>query len=222
MINFLNNNKINIFFLLGYLIITVISLCFHEIWQDEGQAWCIARDLNIIDLYKTTRIEGHPLLWYLVLMPFAKLDLPVISMQILSLLFVFASVILILFKSNCNYFEKFFICFSAGMLYYLPTVARSYSLIPLILFLMAVLWRDKTKHGGIFVLLIILLINTHLYMLGLAFAIFSVFLYEVFKQYKNEKNPKNLYWSILPVLCFIFIFLTFYNVNSQNTLYLMN
>ena len=87
-----NSKNFNIFLLIIYILITCTSIFFHEIWRDEAQAWCLARDLNFIDLYTQTRIEGHPFLWYLTLFPFTKMHLPVEAMQILSTILASLSV----------------------------------------------------------------------------------------------------------------------------------
>ena len=129
------------------IIIWVFAVAFcafnHEIWRDEAQVWCIVRDLNFIDAFNVARSEGHPFLWYLFVMPFAKCGLPVESMQLLSFLFVFISVAFFVIKSPFDSFQKTIICLSAGMLYYLPVVSRNYALIPLIVFLLAYFFNKK-------------------------------------------------------------------------------
>ena len=48
------NKKIIVFAL--YMIITFILICFHENWRDEAQAWLIARDCNIFELFRRNEI----------------------------------------------------------------------------------------------------------------------------------------------------------------------
>ena len=64
----------------------------HEIWRDEAQVWLVVRDLNLFGIIDHVRIEGHPLLWYFIVMLPAKLKLPVFSMQVLSLGFMLCAV----------------------------------------------------------------------------------------------------------------------------------
>ena len=56
-------------------------LC-HENWRDEAQAWLLARDLSIPELFEQMSYEGHPCLWHLLLMPLVRLGLPYISMAL--------------------------------------------------------------------------------------------------------------------------------------------
>ena len=54
--------------LLIYISLVVIIALKHEPWFDEAQAWLIARDSNLIDLFVTyLRYEGNPGLWHLLL-----------------------------------------------------------------------------------------------------------------------------------------------------------
>ena len=55
------------------LIIYVIALLYiipkHEPWEDEAQAWLLARDSGLVELlFKNIGYEGHPGLWHVILM----------------------------------------------------------------------------------------------------------------------------------------------------------
>lgn len=75
--NFVKKYRIECIIMLVYIVgISVISY-FHEPWFDEAQAWQIARSASIKDiLFKIPHWEGHPQLWHLLLVPFAKLGAP--------------------------------------------------------------------------------------------------------------------------------------------------
>ena len=214
--DFIKNNKFNIIILFCYLLITIVVMFYHEIWRDEAQVWCLVRDCNILEILNNVKYEGHPILWYILVFPFAKSGMGVLSMQILSLTFVFLAVLFLLFKSPFNKFQKVIISFSAGMLYYLPIIARNYALIPLILFLIAKYWQDRNKHPYLFSILIILLSNTHIYMFGCAFCIFCIFIYEKIKDFIKYKQIKKMFPCLIVFLNFITIFLFFYNTQNQN------
>lgn len=74
---YIKKNKFNILITLIYSIATLTVILFHESWRDEAQSWLIARDLGIIDIFKQMKYEGHPALWYLILVPFAKLRIAI-------------------------------------------------------------------------------------------------------------------------------------------------
>ena len=215
LISFLKLNFVNVIIILCYLFITLILMLHHELWRDETQAWCIVRDCNLLDIFKLVRIEGHPLLWYLLLLPFAK-GLSVFSMQILSLSLVFAAILFLLFKSSINTYIKILVIFSSGMLYFLPIVARNYSLIPLFLFILADLYPKRKQRPYLYILTLILLSNTHLLMFGFCLALSLLFAFELFKDFLINKNIKKLIPVFILSLNFIFIFLMFYNMQHQN------
>ena len=205
-------NKFNLLLLILWLIVVLFTMFHHEIWRDEAQAWCIVRDLNFIEIFRSARTEGHPFLWYLILYPFAKLGFPVEIMQVISLFFVFISISFLLFKSPFNKFEKSIICFSAGMLYYLPVVARNYSMIPIFLFLLAYFYPNRNKHPFLYILIIILLSQTHVYMLGVCAILSCLFIFESIKN-KIVPNIKSL---VILLVYFLFVFFVFIDTPSEN------
>ena len=62
--------------LLVYVLFNLSFILCHESWRDEAQAWLLARELSIPELFAQMSCEGHPCLWHLLLMPLAKLGLP--------------------------------------------------------------------------------------------------------------------------------------------------
>lgn len=204
--------KTNILIILLWAIIVCFTIFYHELWRDEAQVWCLVRDLNIFEAFKMTRIEGHPFLWYALLMPFAKLGLPVISMQLISFILVAIAVCLLIFKSPFNTLEKILICFSAGMIYYMPVVARNYSLIPLFLFTTAILYTNRFKHPYLYIISIVMLSQTHLYMLGLCGILFLTYIFESLK----EKLKQNVVPILILFANFLFLFVCFNQSQNEN------
>jgi len=213
---FFCENKFNIILAVIWIIAAVIAMLHHELWRDEAQVWCIVRDLNFIDVVKTAQIEGHPLLWYIILFPFAKLKTGVLLMQVISLALVFAAVLLILFKSPFNKFEKVIVIFSAGMIYYLPVVARNYSLIPVLLFTLACMLPKRAKFPYWFTVIIVLLSNTHLYMLGFSLVLSLFFCAERIGEYFKTKEIKNIIPAVILLVNFLLLCLSFYPAAGAN------
>ena len=60
----------------GYLAFNGILLLGHEQWRDEANVWLMARELSPLSLFGEIKYQGHPCLWYLLMMPFAKAGLP--------------------------------------------------------------------------------------------------------------------------------------------------
>ena len=182
-------NKFNILILFLFAVIAVAGILHHEIWRDEGQVWLVVRDLNLYGVFDHVRNEGHPLLWYLLVMPFAKLKLSVISMQFLSFAFMTAAAGVFLWFSPFSKVSKVCVIFSAGFLYWLTIISRNYSIIPLFLFLAAVFYSRQKEHPYWYCVFNILLSNTHILMFGFCSAIAMLFGYEnIFKNPENRKK----------------------------------
>ncbi len=208
------NNKFNLIILLMWSLTICFSILHHEIWRDEAQAWCIVRDLGLFDILKMSKTEGHPLLWYLILFPAAKTGLSVISMQIISFILIFISVCFLLFKSPFNKFEKLIIIFSAGMIYYLPVVARNYALIPVFIYTAAYFYPKRKEKPFLYVFSIALLSYTHLYMLGFCLVLSFIFFIEKLQEYYQYKNFKVFIPFVILFFSFLSLFLTFFKFDN--------
>ena len=95
---------------LVYVIVTFLTVLYHEVWADEAQAWVLVRDTNFVNLIKLVRIEGHPLLWYCLITPFAKLINSfnaIMDMQILNWLLVVVGMGFFVFKAQFNNIANF-------------------------------------------------------------------------------------------------------------------
>jgi len=58
--------------ILLYSAINIVVLIRHEPWEDEARAWLIARDLDLLSIFKQMAYEGTPALWHMLLVPLAK------------------------------------------------------------------------------------------------------------------------------------------------------
>ena len=122
-----------------YAAFQLFLLAHHENWRDEAQAWQIAKNLDLPGLFAQLRYEGHPCLWYLILMPFAKLGLPFVSMNFVSVAVMTGAAWLLMKRSPFGWPVRLALVFGGFYVYYYPVISRSYCLIPLLLAWLAVL-----------------------------------------------------------------------------------
>lgn len=177
----------------AYTILTLIGALNHELWFDETQAWVIVRDCDLSGLFEMLRYEGHPPLWYLILLPFAKLGFSCEVIPLISWFFSVMTVLLILWKAPFGLGMKAAVIFSGGFLFFQSIIARVYCLIPFLLCLIAVLYPNRKKHPVLFGLLIGLLANTHVCFCGLV-GIFGIYmLIELFREWKGVSARENLF-----------------------------
>lgn len=166
----------------AYLAITFLTVVLHEPWGDEVHAWFMAKEYSVGRLLYEMRYEGHFILWYLLLMPFAKLGFPVIALNMLSWTLMAFSAAVFVKKSPFGLSAKILALFTNAALFWYPVVSRCYALVPALLFLLAALRQERGRHCLLYGLLIALLANTHAYieglvgMLSLDFFIFDLLL----------------------------------------------
>ncbi len=184
------NLIISVLVVVIYTCIALVCVLNHEIWEDEAQVWMLCKYMTLPELFKHLVNEGHPSFFYLITMPWAKLGGSIICMQLLCLFASAAAVFLIWYKSGFKTWVKFAITLSAPFLYHFPVIARSYSVIPLFVLLLALLHNKTGKHPFLYALILLCLTNTHVIMAMFTFILSLRFIYlNLYSPYKNKKKP---------------------------------
>lgn len=168
--------------------ISLSSVLTHEPWRDELHAWLQARDMTLGQLWGEMACEGHFLPWYLLLYPFAHWGAPAWTMGVVSWALNAVAVSWLARKSPLTGWEKAAVGLSCLFLYVNPVIARCYVLVPLALFALASLWEKRDECPVAFGLWVALLSNTHLYMEGMAVALFGVYAWENILRRKDGKG----------------------------------
>ena len=140
-----------------FIIITAQQGLNHFPWYDESHAWIISEFLNVHNALEIEKIEGHPLIWYIILAPFAKNNFMYpYPMLIINYVCCIAALIILWLKSNFNNYLKIIITFSSMVVLYFAIVARSYSLSLVFLFLLCTFYNQQTEKPLKYSLLILL------------------------------------------------------------------
>ncbi|MCX7709396.1 MAG: hypothetical protein N2484_06050 [Clostridia bacterium] len=176
-----------------YVVFLSIAVVNHEPWFDEAQAWLLARDASPFSLLSEyMRYEGSPALWHLVLMLPAKLHLPYFSLNLTAGLISAVSVYIFLHHSPFPPVVKVLYPFSFFAFYQYAVVARSYVLIPLLLFLTAMAYRNKSSHPYVFVFLLILLSNVSLHGAIIAIGIMGVHALDTLRKWSTLSSTSRI------------------------------
>ena len=109
-----------------FLVLNAYLVVIHEPWRDEIHAWLITREMSIPEMVLFSRYEAHPILWNLVIYPFAKLGASPYSMHVISYLLVAVSAWLFLFKTEINKIAKILILFTIPFVYTYSSSMRSF------------------------------------------------------------------------------------------------
>lgn len=192
---FIKKNKEKIFiifFTLLYAIITAILAFHHENWRDENQVWLLCKNLSITDLLVQLKYEGHPIVWFALIFPFAKLGFSCKILNIISWIVMVTSVFIILKKAPFSKIAKIAIIITFPFMYQYVIVARNYSLIVLFVTLICLLDYKRKEHPILYAIVLALLANTHLIMVGLVGMItITFYIYELTINRKNNTKEEN-------------------------------
>lgn len=209
-----------------YALLTLNTVLNHEVWADEAQVWQLCKHLSISELYNHLKNEGHPILFYLMVMPFAKLFPDIIFMKLICWVFMSASIFLLINFSPFKIYTNLAIILSAGFIYFFPVLARNYSIIPFLVFLAAILYNKQKEHPILYATNIALLSNTHIIMFFFSLCLATEFFYENFVLNLKEKNYVKIKQYILPIgiilVGFIATILILSHTTSSNSLISIN
>ena len=211
-----NSNNIilaGLFFL--YLLFNGILLILHEPWRDEANVWLMARELSPFGLLREIKYQGHPCLWYFVVMPFAKIGLPFRTIGVISYLIMALTAGIFLWKTPLHVATKGFCLFSPVFTYFYPVIARNYCLIALL----AWQYRERNTHTIRYGLLLGLLVQADTIAIPIAGLISAMWLTENLWQWfraKEFRTVKKVLAGIwIPAVSLLFWFLQFYQVSDS-------
>ena len=159
---------VELLLLILYIGLHVFILINHEAFRDEAQAWTIAKNTTLRELFADLCIEGHPCLWYLIIRPFAKLGLSYRYFGIISMVFMGISAAVLLWKSPFPLLLKAVVLFSFAFCYNSPVMPRTYCVITLLIVLLAMLWPRRMEKSLLYGSLIGLLFQSHIILAGFA------------------------------------------------------
>lgn len=181
-----------------YFIASLIGILHHELWLDEAHHWLLARDSHSIpELIANTRLEGHPLIWSLLLYGITRFSIDPVYMQLLHIAISTLVVYLFLRKAPFSWVFKVLFIFGYFMLFEYNLISRNYILGILFLFLACSIFKDRDKKFALLCLYLILASNIHLVFSVIAFALFLTLLFERFQN-------KTLNFGVV-VGCVIFV-----------------
>lgn len=175
------------------LILYIIGVCvigfFHEPWFDEAQAWQIARCASLKEiLFEIPHYEGHPQLWHLILMPFAKLHAPYeLTLFSVNFAFCLSAVILILYRSPFPKIIRCWIPFTYFFFYQYGVISRPYSMMMLAFILAAMTYQNRNAKPVRYILSLSFLCATSSYGILFAGGLCIVWTIEIFEEYRKNK-----------------------------------
>jgi len=189
-------------FIFSIVLLTIVKFYFHELWKDEWQAWFVAKDKNIFQVFSFLYYEGHPSLWYLYLKIFVPLHTifglqSEVVIQIAHLLAAIVVNYIFWFKFKMPNLIKVIFALSYFMLFEYGVVNRGYILVILLLFWAIIKIKDSNVKGISLGWTLLLLCQTEVYGVMMAIAL-GAFIY------LKEKNifSKEIIYLLVGIIVF--------------------
>ncbi|MGB2635516.1 MAG: hypothetical protein WAM58_16420, partial [Candidatus Acidiferrum sp.] len=148
--------------LLAYSAVVLWTLQYHEKWADEAQAWLIARDLSLKMIwFHEMRYEGTPALWHTILWLVQHVfHAGYGAIGYIGAFFAIAGAAVLLFKAPFPRFIRWLLVFGYVFVYQYAVIARPYTLLPLLAFCAAILFKDLRHPERITLVLVLLALLT--------------------------------------------------------------
>lgn len=195
--------------LLAYSGVVLWTIRYHEKWADEAQAWLIARDLDLKTIwFHELRYEGSPGLWHTILWIAQHVfHLRYGALGYIGAVFAIAGAAVLLFLAPFPRYIRWPLAFTYVMVYQYAVIARPYTLLPLLAFLAALLFKD-THHPERLTVVLALMALLTLHGAILAGCLGLAYLLDALKSWKSFGKPlQRRYFLCIATLALVFIFI---------------
>jgi hypothetical protein len=163
----------------------------HEPWADEAQSWLIARDAGLMEIWSgILHYEGTPGLWHTLLYAAIRLGLPYSALNALTAALAWAASWLLLWRSPLPLAFRLTLPFTFFLCYQYAVVARSYSLLPLLLFATAIVYYKARTRPLLFTVLLVLTAAVSLHAVVLSASIWFARHLTVIREWRRLSPPE--------------------------------
>ncbi len=185
----------------AYAALVTLTIHYHEPWADEAQSWLLSRDASLAQLWRhLLHYEGTPGLWQTLLHALIRLGLPYSAYGFVSASLGFAAIAILLRYAPLPLFIRIFLPFTYFLCYQYAIIARSYALIPPLLFAIAAFYPQAPSSLALMTALLALLagVSVHGFLIS---ACIWITLYGPLLLKPSERGRVALaglaYWSVL-------------------------
>ncbi len=198
----MKENKVKYISLAIFSILTFVLMFTRAPFWDEARAFMVSM-CSIKEIFQLIRIDGHPIVWYLILKPFSNIKFYPYPMLFLNWIFCIFALKVFWDKAPFKIIHKIFITFSNIFLFYFAIVSRGYCYVLILLFWICALYPKRFKNPYLFSFLIVFCANSELVGAIFCFYLGLTFLYELFKKKKKALFLKTFSIYFLGALLFL-------------------
>lgn len=171
-----------------YALIVALAAWHHEPWADEAQSWLLARDATLLDLWtRLLHYEGTPGLWQSLLHLAILLGAPYRALNLISAACGLGACWLILRHGPFPMALRLALPFTFFLCYQYAVIARSYSLVPVLLFAAAILYRQGPSKIAALTVVLALLAAVSVHGMALSASIWLAFYVDLARE--RQKLP---------------------------------
>jgi hypothetical protein len=190
---------------LFFSVVLIVRLAHHEVWRDEVQAWLITTSATSFADLLVIPGEGHPPLWYWVLLPFTKLGSDPNLIKLPLAICSIATLSLLWFYMDLRAPEKVMIAGGYLLSFEYGIFARSYILGMFLIWAFAAFHRNIEKHPFAGALLLGLASLTHIFFAMAATGLAALTIALWVKEGVSSKRIFGFATIFAAILCFALI-----------------
>ena len=196
-----------------YCAANIVISQYHEFWRDEAQAWTIAKNLSIPEIFDLMSTEGHFIPWFIVLKVWNVLGGRFADLSIISTIIMTVAVFIFMYKAPFNPVIKFLIVLSAPFFYYNAVISRCYCIVALAVVLSATTRKNKDNNPFPYAMSLALLLQSHVLLFPFAIALYA----EDALLSIISKSKKRILALIIPMLSLAIAFAELHQSKDQPT-----
>ena len=186
------------FLVVGFFFLGLVVILHHEMWQDEWQAWMIARDsASLPALFRNLRYEGHPGLWHALLYLITRFTHQALAAQLFHLLIATAAAYIFLKYSPFTTLQKALFIFGYFPFYEYAALSRNYAAGILLVFAWCACYQATHRKNYLWLSLILFLLSqTSVYGLFLAMALGAMLIFQVLGDNRERINWRRINYDL--------------------------
>ena len=176
-----------------YGLLIGITIVLHEPWADEAHSWLLARDARLFEIWtRLLHYEGTPGLWQTLLHILQRFGLPYRGLNVVSGLLGLGAALLLVRRAPFPLAIRLALPFTYYLFYQYAVVARSYALLPVLLFGVAMLFANAERRIWVFTTLVCLMAAVSIHGLVLSIAVWTAAHLTIARRWKNVGSSEKI------------------------------
>jgi hypothetical protein len=169
-----------------FVVLTAITVHLHEPWSDEANAWLLGRDVSLYELWtRLMHYEGTPGLWQTLLHVLMRLGLPYAGLNFFSGALGCAAAWVFIREARLPLVVRLTMPFTFYLFYQYSVVARSYCLLPVLLFVCAWMYPRASEKLGLITLMLCLMAGVSVHGMIISGAIWISIYWDVARKWRT-------------------------------------